>query len=258
MITSLFLIVGDPATGDPARLCSILERLGFLDDELVAEAAGLPACVTLAETAVSVDAGAHVAAMLGEELARGAASTIGLAAVPLWSDHGVIAISFDDSQGSGRAVAAHTIAFVASSIAAMSDGMAIFWPPARLWSTSADLAGAVIAMQANALPPVLHFVAFDQRVEQDAWSIATRGLGWFVGHELTVISQRDLGDMTELMRRAGRLSIDAMVNGPYAPGSVVDGLQPGERIIFETGQQADGVPMLTARIMRGPGGVRNH
>lgn len=250
LTTSLYLVVDDPAASTPAGLGSVLERLGFLADGALGEQLSLPLSVYLMDLRLAISTGPDVTQQLDRELACAPVSAIGLDVVPSWTARPVIAIAVDHHRPTNRTAAAHAIAFVASSIAAMVSGLAIFWPPARLWSTSTDLAGAVIAMQANALPPVLHFVAFSSQVDATQTIIATTGLSWFAGHELVVSASADQFDVPQVMRRAGRLSIDAMVNGAIADGSVVPGLEAGEQILLNRTEPTGHPPFMEARIMQ--------
>lgn len=250
--TTLFLVVDESTAGDAAVLGAILERLGFLADGELGERVRLPVAVASTGVPVTVDAGPGVARLLEEELAGAPATVIGLDGVPSHASRTILSFSVDGSVPVSRSEVAHNIAFIASSVAAMTGGIAIFWPPARLWSASNDLAGAVIAMQANALPPVLHFVAFAASEAPPRRTIATQGLSWFVGQELLVVGTADQVDATQLMRRAGRLSIDAMMNGPFADNSMVAGLEPGESITFRRLGQSDDHHVVEAEILCGP------
>ncbi len=122
---------------------------------------------------------------------------------------------------------AQQLCAVAALIAEVSGATRLYWSPARLWSPTTLLADAVAAMEAQSLPPVLHIVAFEQGAGAGGqWSLATRGLGWLVGHEMTVnfpteLSQCDASD------RVHRLVVAALVHrgltGPMRVSGVVQG-----------------------------------
>ena len=128
-------------------------------------------------------------------------------------------------------------------VAATLPGAAIGWPPARIWSSAALFADAVIASERQGLPPVMHLVGFDG-AEGSQTSVTTDGLAWFCGHELR-LSAPSPYPAREAIRRAARLAVDALVHRGLAGPMTVDGIDKGEILII--GAQADGMVPVELR-----------
>lgn len=123
---------------------------------------------------------------------------------------------------------AQQLCAVTALLAEVSGATSLYWSPARLWSPTNLLADAVAAMEVQSLPPVLHIVAFEPGASADGkWSLSTRGLGWLVGHEMTVnfpteLSQCDASD------RVHRLVVAALVHRGLTGPMRVPGVLQGE------------------------------
>lgn len=102
----------------------------------------------------------------------------------------------------------------------------MFWDAAALWSDARDFRGALALLLSKGVPPVLHQVAF-RLVGAD--HLRTRGLSYFVGHELEM--RVPLGwEAPEVLRRLAHLAQDAIVNGAYDRAVQVAGVEADEWI----------------------------
>ncbi len=137
-------------------------------------------------------------------------------------------------------------------LAEVSGATSLYWSPARLWSPTNLLADAVAAMESESLPPVLHIVAFDQSVTADGkWSLSTRGLGWLVGHEMT-LNCPSAYSHSDGLRRATRLAIDAMVHRGLIEPMTVRGLTQGEALVIGPAETEEPFPRVTVECRPAP------
>jgi hypothetical protein len=140
---------------------------------------------------------------------------------------------------------AQQLCAVAALIAEISGATRLYWSPARLWSPTTLLADAVAAMEAQSLPPVLHIVAFEQGAGAGGqWSLATRGLGWLVGHEMT-LNCPSAYSHSDGLRRATRLAIDAMVHRGLIGPMTVRGLAGRETLAIGPAEAGAPFPRVT-------------
>lgn len=139
---------------------------------------------------------------------------------------------------------AQQLCTMAALIAELTGARRFYWPPARLWSPTRLLADAVAVMESQSLPPVLHIVAFDKSESGDGqWSLTTCGLGWLVGHEMT-LNCPSLFSHSDGLRRATRLAIDAMVHRGLIGPMTVGGLTKGETMVIGPAVTGDPFPRV--------------
>jgi hypothetical protein len=147
---------------------------------------------------------------------------------------------------------AQQLCAVTALLAEVSGATSLYWSPARLWSPTSLLADAVAAMEAQSLPPVLHIVAFDQSAPADGiWSLSTCGLGWLVGHEMT-LNCPSAYSHSDGLRRATRLAIDAMVHRGLIGPMTVRGLTKGETLVIGPAELGEPFPQVTVECRPAP------
>ncbi len=247
---TLFLLCNHALAQDEVWLGLKLGQLGFLGDGDDGRQSRFPIALRHAGTDFTIDAGPAALALLQRLTADGQTSTTALAAPPDLADMTVLAITIAAPSPSRRAQVLQRLAYIAAALADVAGGAALYWPPARLWSSAEELAGAVIAMEQQGLPPALHFVGFTRAVEPDGQHhrVQTRGLAWVTGQELAVIGPLSLNH-TELLRRAARMVVDAMVHGRYVAGLRIDGLLPGEVLQTSVADENASPVVVEARIL---------
>lgn len=130
-----------------------------------------------------------------------------------------------------RAGALQRLCAVAAMLAPAVGASAMFWSPARLWTSAHALAEAVSAMEAEGLPPILHLVDFDMVATPAGQVMRTRGLTWIVGHELR-LSCPDSFSHSDGLRRLARLAIAALQPAALMPQQTIPGLLRGERLVI--------------------------
>lgn len=138
-----------------------------------------------------------------------------------------LAINFGDHVGAGRmspAVVAHLLE-LAGHLGEILDAAAVLWNPARILSGFPYFSEAIGQYRAGGAFPVLALVDFTVVA---SGGLISNGLSWFSGQELVVES--DGLSVTELMRRAVRISHDIAVNGPIETAMEIQGLTEYERI----------------------------
>ncbi|MFM6854116.1 MAG: hypothetical protein ACKOUM_08555, partial [Sphingopyxis sp.] len=211
--------VAASAASTPAALADLLRRSGLADAGDDGAPAMPPRRLRLGDTSIPIAWGDDAAALLrasGAEMAGNA---------PEMAQNMVLALSIDLPPAQ-RCVGAQRLCAAAAMLVSALPVEHLYWSPAQLWSAAAPFQNAVVAQDAHGVPPVLHLVQF----YQDGPSLlATMGLRWFNGQELRVQGPGGMAG-AELMRRAARLAIAGMVNGPYAVIETVPGLDGGEDI----------------------------
>lgn len=233
------LLAGCPeGATEPVQLADKLERLGLVARGSERVANGLPDFISLGAHDFGLSAGAAAQAIAADVIGE-ATSRLG-AVEAATAEQCALALALDHVPGT-RTAAAQAMAAAAALIAGALGARAMFWSPAQLWSPTAMLGEAAVAMQRQGLPPVLHVVAFAVHRFAATLVIDTRGLAWFGGWELRLICPHHYNP-AEGLRRAGRLAIAMMVEGPggglnsvsdMADGwasATVPGLLPGERL----------------------------
>ena len=133
---------------------------------------------------------------------------------------------------------------VAALLAGLVGADVLYWSPAALWSSTAMLGEAVKAMERQGLPPVLHLVAFRASVTDGDLRLTSRGLAWFAGHEIRLSTPSSLS-VTQALRRAARLAVDAMLHNGLEGPMIVDGLEAGEKLAVGPLQDGDGTPFVS-------------
>ena len=227
----------------------MLAQLGLLPDADDGVSLRYPFTITLVGHRFTVDCGSQVAAQLDRTVDGARVAYVGMDCAPLTSTGAIIAIRIDNPSPSRRAATLQTLGYLAAILARVADGSALYWPPAALWSSTAELARAVIVMEERGLPPVLHFVAFagGDGPDHDSHHVDSVGLSWIVGQELSVIGPLTLTH-NDLLKRCARMTVDAMVNGPFSAGTQIDGIDQGETMVL-TVADVDGRPqVVVARI----------
>lgn len=231
-------------------IAPIAGQMGLLGDafRLQADAAHLP--VRLGSTVAALTTGGQAAALLADALDGAEPAWSGVDGADANAGGAVLALTLQSHGGNDRTAAAQQLCAMAAMLAARLDLRALYWSPAALWTSPADLAAAVIAMEKAGVPPVLHIIAFvdggDAAVDGPAevGSLCTRGLAWFAGQELEISGPDDM-TREELMRRAARIAVHAMVHGPFVEPQRSDGLEPGEVIrIAPATRTGDGKTMI--------------
>jgi hypothetical protein len=183
-----------------------------------------------ADAGVPPDSGAVARALLERAAARhGAPALFALDAEPTLDAGRLLLLSAPaDEDGD---VLASAMALISTVHAMVADAVAIYWPPAHLWSRfERGFADATVAdMDREGIPPVMHLVDFAVVHEGATLTVSTRGLAIFAGSELRLSGPSPLSARDGL-RAAARLAIDAMLQrGPAGP-MIVDGLNMGERL----------------------------
>ncbi len=133
-----------------------------------------------------------------------------------------------------RVLIARRLCALAALLADAAGATGMYWPPADLWSATDRLAPAVIEMEAQSLPPILHLVRFDWADAEaapdlsTAATLTTAGLAWFCGQELRLVCPRGFAP-AEGMRRIARVAVDMLINGPITASQTVKGIVRRER-----------------------------
>lgn len=231
---TLFLLCQNMRIADKSWLGHIVSQCGFLDDGDDGIAHVIPNNARHWDTPIGVMGGPVAEQMLREQANLGAASLAGLDIVPDMQRCHIVALSLQRLPAATRARAVQRLAFMAAMLCEAVQASAMFWPPAQLWSNPNDLAAAVIAMEQQGLPPLLHFVAFsdlpaDKTDVAGGHGVGTHGLAWMVGHEIEVIAPLTL-PRPEILRRCARLAVDTMVKGAYRQPMRIAGMAAGEVI----------------------------
>lgn len=252
-VPTLFLLCQNMRAADQSWLGHILSQYGFLDDGDDGIAHIFPINAQHWGTSIGVTGGPVAAQMLREQAQLGAASLAGLDIVPDMQRCDVVALSLQRLPATARAQAVQRLAFMAATLCEVVQASAMFWPPAQLWSNPNDLAAAVIAMEEQGLPPLLHFVAFayllaDKTDVAGEHGISTHGLAWMVGQEIEVMAPLTLAN-PEILRRCARLAVDVMVKGAYAGPMEVAGLSRGEVLSIAAVDQSGPVGIVRAKIV---------
>lgn len=241
-------------------IAPVAEQLGLLGDafRLRADSGHLP--VRLGGTVAALTAGGEAAALLAEALDGAEPAWSGVDAADTNAHGAVLALTLQNHAADDRTAAAQQLCAMAAMLAARIDLCALYWSPAALWSSPTDLAAAVIAVERSGVPPVLHIIAFIDGGEGAVdgavapGSLSTRGLAWFAGQELQLAGPRDM-TRAELMRRAARIAVHAMVHGPFVEPQRADGLETGEviRITPATHMGDDRAMIVRVAISAAPG-----
>jgi hypothetical protein len=143
----------------------------------------------------------------------------------------LIAIEMDPgpfADAAGRLSAAQHLCIAALAIGSAVGAGRLYWSPAQLWSPFSALKDAVVALQDQGLPPILHLVAMVSRAEG---RLSTNGLSLFSGVEI-ILEYPPHMPSADAVRRLARLAIHAMVVGPMQSGAAIAGLEPGEALLF--------------------------
>lgn len=226
----------DPAMADPRKRADLFQRLGLTGatlhpsgiDEWPLDFAGTPLRLVQGQGARSL-----FDAAMTERRQHHAGPP------PSEADRAVgtlYALRLAD-EAADRPSQAQRLCAVAALLAPLLGARFLYWKPARLWSDAIPFADAVIAMQAHGIPPVLHLIAFAvadatapiPALDSPAQLLVTHGLTWFTGFELAVTAPASLA-VPQLLRRAARLAIDAMLNGDPGGPLTAPGLEPGELV----------------------------
>ncbi len=242
--------IGAPGRGDRAGGWMLLHAPAAAVDGLPPMAEWLDTLGLKPDDAGQLRFGSHAfdwvegaaAMMLLDDMQIAPARPVGLASAPdtgVGLAFGVRCAGDDEGDMEGIQRLSALIGLIASTV----PGAAIGWLPARLWSSATLFANAVIASERQGLPPVMHLIGFDV-AEGAETSVATDGLAWFCGHELRLTAPSRI-PAREMIRRAARLAVDALVNHGLAGPMTVDGIEQGERLII--GGQADGVVPVELR-----------
>lgn len=238
------LAVTDAVPFDAAMVSTKLRQMGLVDPGAVADdRAGtvwtcrfgaLPFRLTIGVTAQSF-------------LAQAASPPADSAAIAT-----ALVIEASVGQSCDMVDLAQQLCTVAALIAELSGASSFYWSPARLWSPTRLLADAVAALESQSLPPVLHIVAFDKSAATDSqWSLATRGLGWLVGHEMT-LNCPSAYLHSDGLRRASRLAIDAMVHRGLIGPMTVRGLAKGEVLAIGPAEADEPFPRVIVECRPAP------
>lgn len=157
----------------------------------------------------------------------------------------VVALTPVDGGAHDPLETAQSLCAIAALLTPLARVHALFWRPAALWTPASSLAEAAVAIDRQGLPPVLHVVSFTlddmapAGAEEQRRSLTSHGLGWFGVADMRLFYPAGQPFQWAL-RRATRLAIDAMVNGWLPAGTLVDGMEPGERILFSSPGAVDG------------------
>lgn len=249
---TLFLLCQNMRVADKSWLGHILSQYGLLGDGDDGIAQTFPINAQHWGTSIGVTGGPVAAQMLREQANTGAVSLAGLDIAPDIRRCHVVALSLQRLPAATRAQAVQRLAFMAATLCEAVQASAMFWPPARLWSNPNELAVAVIAMEQQGLPPLMHFVAFSElaadNLDAGDHGVGTNGLAWIAGHEIEVMAPLTLS-RPEIIRRCARLAVDAMVNGAYSGPMEVAGLSPGEALSIAAVDESGTVGIVRAKIV---------
>lgn len=157
---------------------------------------------------------------------------IGIARPPLLAEGRTLAFAAADPATASAPLTMQALCALTALVAATTTNAAIGWTPARLWSSPTLFSDAVIALERQGLPPVMHLVGFDTATAP-ATSVTTDGLAWFCGHELRLTAPSGY-PAREAIRRAARLAVDALVHRGLAEAMTVDGIEQGETLVIGT------------------------
>ena len=230
------LALPDHALFDSDTLPAKLQQMGLIDHGSVADdAAGEVWTCRFGALPFRLTTGIAAQSFLGD------------AASPAQSAEIARVIVIDASVGSACDAVdlAQQLCAVAALLAEIWGATSLYWSPARLWSPTSLLAEAVAAIELQSLPPVLHIVAFDKSEAADGqWTLSTRGLGWMVGHEMT-LNCPSAYSHSDGLRRATRLAIDAMVHRGLIGPMTVRGPAERETLVIGPAEVGEPFPRVT-------------
>lgn len=161
---------------------------------------------------------------------------IGIAQPPALAQGRTLAFRAADPDAAGMPQTMQALCALTALVAATLPDAVIGWTPARLWSSAALFSDAVVALERQGLPPVMHLVGFDADTKAKT-CVATDGLTWFCDHELRLTAPSGY-PAREAIRRAARLAVDAMVHHGLAEAMTIDGIERGETLVI--GRMAGG------------------
>ncbi len=142
---------------------------------------------------------------------------------------------------------------VAALIGQMVEARSLEWLPIGHRSDFAPFGAAVVALERQGVPPVLHLLAFDAGAGEGRRQVTTRGLGWFDLPELCLDGPASMS-AGQLVRRAARLAIDQLVARSAVGAGRYPGIEPGERIIVGPPPMAGSDRPISVRIEPTPDG----
>ncbi|MEQ1510322.1 MAG: hypothetical protein ABL909_08005 [Sphingopyxis sp.] len=250
---TLFLLCTEPRVSDPAWLGTLLSRSGFLGDGDDGRASAFPIHAHHWAIAIGVEAGppAHGALMAALQSIEPnkRPSLAGLDVAPDINSPHILALTITRLPVASRAQAVQKLAFMAAALSDQLGASALYWPPAQLWSSALELSQAVVAMEAQGLPPLLHFISFfqDNSPNPADHRMMTAGLGWMVGHEIELVAPVSMM-RPEMLRRIARLAVDTMTHGAYSSPTRVAGLVRGEVIDIAPVDSSGAVRIVRAKV----------
>lgn len=217
---------------------ALLDRLGL---KPAAEPPDGAIRLTIAGVGVELVEGGNasrLAAALGEETDV-VPQALGVDAPPAFDGAEWIGLRLVDGRPAARGRRVQRLCAVVALLAELVNADLVYWSPAALWSSAPMLAEAVKVMERQGLPPLLHLVAFRAAATTAELRLTSRGLDWFAGHEIRLITPSSLS-ATEALRRAARLAVDAMLHNGLEGPMTVDGIEAGEKLTIGPVQRCDG------------------
>lgn len=191
--------------------------------------------LTIGGTSIEWTAGEQARAVAGP-MAGGGGHLFGIATAPDLSIGHTLAFRVADRQRAAGVQPVLRLCTAAGLVSSALDANSVGWTAANLWSSAALFGEAVVAVERQGLPPIMHLVAFAAA----AGVIETHGLAWFCGHELRLTAPSGYPER-EALRRAARLAIDAFMHDGLAGAVTVAGIDKGEQLVI--GQCVDNEPV---------------
>lgn len=223
-------------------IVSLLRQLGLLADptDMAAtdEAVGHPVALLFGATAITLTIGERSSAVMTGDIGDPVLSPIwqgvpasSVNAVAMWLRLD-IAITRDDD----RTLLAQRLCALSALLAARLPVTSLCWLPNQLWSDARLLADAVIAVERQGLPPVMHLVGF---IPATDGSVATRGLDWFGLQDMRISAPGGMA-AADLVRCLARLAAEQLaVRAPLRRGRY-PGIARGDWVSIEPADPSAG------------------
>jgi hypothetical protein len=251
------LLVSDRATGKPPvadMIGPLLRQLGLLADAASSGAAdegiGTAVALLFGDTAVALTMGDGADGPPTDGMANPSVMPIGqgVAASPIAAAEAWLRLDVTVAPGDDRMLVAQRLCSLSALLAARLPVTRLCWLPNQLWTDSRPLADAVIAVERQGLPPVMHLIGFLPGADG---SVTTRGLDWFGLQDMRISAPTGL-PVADLVRRLARLAAEQLaVRAPLRRGRY-PGIERGEWVSIEPADTSVGRLLCEAVVEPAP------
>ena len=207
-------------TNNPVSIRQIAERmeqLGLSPKPAEHPGRGISLNLSFGAFAARITRGAEPTASLRRETA-GQCRLVGLSASPSLNEVEVWRLAPVRPSLAGNVQDCQQLWVIAAMIAPVMCVDALFWPPARMWSSLDGLRDAVVTAEDIGLPPVIHLVAFVRAlgVVPGRRRMLTEGLAWFNNQEIE-LSYPDTLQPADALRRTLQVTCLSLFYGGLKP-----------------------------------------